>query len=175
MYEKSNVKTNIIRYYFVAIHPVHKATSGIEGQDWGRDTDECIHNLHTHMCDGTVQKKHVLASPTYQHFYHSQSRVMRDSMGQHVSGTQLRFERLSWVSTGVSRLVQGKEVKDLERKKLGWQKEVSGIICSDLAHAPFAPYQKQFVESRSNDKAGRAQSTQRVEKVTQRQKIEVET
>ena len=92
MYEKSNVKTNIIRYYFVAIHPVHKAASGIEGQAGTQMNVSTIHNLHTHMSH--VQKKHVLASPTYQHFYHSQSRVMRDSTGQHVSGTQLRFERL---------------------------------------------------------------------------------
>ena len=33
MYEKSNVKTDIIRYYFVAIHPMDKAKSGTEGQD----------------------------------------------------------------------------------------------------------------------------------------------
>ena len=54
MYEKSNVKKDIIRYYFVAYHPIDKATSGTEGQDQSRETDECIYNLHTHMCDAAM-------------------------------------------------------------------------------------------------------------------------
>ncbi len=50
-------KTNINRCYFVAIHPMDKATSGTEGQDQSRDTDECICNLQsTHMCYVPVQK-----------------------------------------------------------------------------------------------------------------------
>ena len=76
MYEKSNVKTNIIRYYFVAIHPVHKATSLRQGHRWMcPQSTICIHTCVMGPC----RKKHLLASLSYQHFSHSQSRVTRDS------------------------------------------------------------------------------------------------
>ena len=86
MYEKSDIKTNIIRYYFVAYHSIDKATSGTEGQDQSRETDECICNLHTWaMLLCARAEKHLLASRTYQHFPHSQSRVTRDSLCQCVT------------------------------------------------------------------------------------------
>ena len=61
MYEKSDVKTNIIRYYFVAIHPMDKATSGTEGQGWSRDTLDWMYLQSTcsHVCCARAGKIHV--------------------------------------------------------------------------------------------------------------------
>ena len=62
MYEKSDVKTNIIRYYFVAIHPMDKTHRVPKDRDEaGTHWIECIYNLHAHMCAVLVQEKYTFS------------------------------------------------------------------------------------------------------------------
>ena len=89
MYEKSDVKTNIIRYYFAAIHPMDKAISGTEGQGWSRDTLDWMHLIYMHTCVlwlcSCRKNTRFLASPAHLYFSHIQSRATRDGLCQCVT------------------------------------------------------------------------------------------